>query len=46
MDWKKRFQQMKTEFRYYIETLTGLKNQKAIKTVQVCEALIMTYITN
>ena len=35
---KTRFQQFIMEVGHYIETLTGLKNQKAVKTMQICEA--------
>lgn len=36
---KTRFQQFKIEFQHYMTTLEGLKNQKAIKTMQIYEAL-------
>lgn len=36
---KTRFQLFKIEFQHYMKTLEGLKNQKAIKTVQIYEAL-------
>lgn len=38
---KTRFQQFKMDFGHHMKTLTGLKNQKAIKTVQICEAIII-----
>lgn len=31
---KTKFQQFKTEFGHFIKSLTGVKNQKAIKTMQ------------
>lgn len=35
MDRKTRFQQLKMEIKHYMETLTGLKNQKAIRAIFV-----------